>query len=81
MSHGLINTHKGLFQYNRLPFGVLRLPAFLSVTMENLLLNISYVYVRVNDILVSGTDGRDHLNNLEEVLKRRAEAGLRLQEK
>ncbi|XP_068723844.1 uncharacterized protein [Montipora capricornis] len=46
--------------------------------MENLLRNISYVIVRVDDILVSGADEEDHLNNLEDVLKRLAEAGLRL---
>ena len=46
--------------------------------MENLLRNISYVIVRVDDILVSGADKEDHLNNLEDVLKRLAEAGLRL---
>ena len=46
--------------------------------MENLLQNIPYVIVRVDDILVSGARDEDHLNNLEEVLKRLASAGLRL---
>ena len=32
-----INTHKGLFQYNRLPFGVSAAPAIFQRTMENLL--------------------------------------------
>ena len=31
------NTHKGLFQYNRLPFGVSAAPAIFQRTMENLL--------------------------------------------
>ena len=46
--------------------------------MENLLQNLPYVIVRVDDILVSGASDEDHLNNLEEVLKRLANAGLRL---
>ena len=46
--------------------------------MENLLRNIPYVIVRVDDILVSGACNEDHLNNLEEFLKRLASAGLRL---
>ncbi|VDI58342.1 Hypothetical predicted protein [Mytilus galloprovincialis] len=32
-----INTHKGLYQYNRLPFGVLSAPGVFQRTMENLL--------------------------------------------
>ena len=75
-----INTRKGLFQYNRLPFGVSSAPGIFQRNMEKLsgLQNISYVIVRVDDILVSSTDDEDHLSNLEEVLKRLAEAGLRL---
>ena len=42
--------------------------------MENPLRNIPYVIFRVDDILVSsdGACDEDHLNNLEEVLKRLA---------
>ena len=47
--------------------------------MENILQNIPYVIVRVDDILVSGASDEDHLSNLEEVLKRLVSAGLRLQ--
>ena len=43
--------------------------------MENLLQNIPYMIVRVDDILVSGASDEDHLSNLEEVLKRLASAG------
>lgn len=59
------------------PCGVSSAPGIFQRNMENLLQNISYVIVRVDDILVSGADDEDHLNNLEEVLKRFAEAGLR----
>ena len=31
-----VNTHKGLFMYNRLPFGVSSTPAVFQKTMENL---------------------------------------------
>ena len=46
-----INTHKGLFQYNRLPYGVSSAPGIFQRNMENLLQNIPYVIVRVDDIL------------------------------
>lgn len=64
-----INTHKGLFQYTRLPNGISSAPAIFQRNMENLLQNIPYVIVRVDDILVFGTSDESHLNNLEEVLK------------
>ena len=32
-----INTHKGLFPYDRLPFGVLSAPGIFQCTMESLL--------------------------------------------
>ena len=73
-----INTHKELFQYTRLPYGISSAPGISQRNMENLLQNIPYVIVRVDDILVSGASDEDHLNNLEEVLKRLASAGLRL---
>ena len=63
-----INTHKGLFQYNRLPFGVSSSPG------------IFHVVVRMDDILVSGEDDTAHLDNLSSVLSRLLEAGLRLRQ-
>lgn len=33
----MINTHKGLFKYNRLVFGVASSPAIFQRTMDNLL--------------------------------------------
>ena len=48
--------------------------------MENLLQVIPFVVVRVDDILVSGSNDEEHLANLE-VLKRLSEHGLRLKQK
>ena len=49
--------------------------------MENLLQGIPFAVVRVDDILVSGSNDEKHLANLEEVLKRLSEHGLRLKKK
>ena len=73
-----INTHKGLYQYNRLPFGVSSAPGIFQRTMENLLHGIPCVIVRVDDILVGGKDDVDHLSNLDAVLTTLSAAGLRL---
>ena len=74
-----INMHKGLFQYNRLPFRVFSALGIFQRAVENLLQGISHVIVRMDDILISGKDDNNHLANLESVLKKLSEAGLRLQ--
>ncbi|XP_062864462.1 uncharacterized protein K02A2.6-like [Trichomycterus rosablanca] len=73
-----INTHKGLYTYNRLPFGVSSAPAIFQRTMENLLQGVPRVAVYLDDILVTGVNDDEHLKNLAEVLRRLEEAGLRL---
>jgi hypothetical protein len=73
-----INTHKGLFEYCRLPFGVKSAPGIFQRALENLLRDVPFVIVRMDDILLSGLSDEDHLRNLREVLRRLSEAGLRL---
>ncbi|XP_037568287.1 uncharacterized protein K02A2.6-like [Dermacentor silvarum] len=72
-----INTQQGLFQYNRLPFGVASAPAIFQRHMENLLRCCRQTVVYFNDIFASGVSEEDHRNNLE-VLRRLNGAGLRL---
>ena len=73
-----ISTQHGLFQYERLPFGIKTAPALFQRTMETLLRDLRYVCVYIDDILVTGTDEQNHLNNLELVLQRLESAGLTL---
>ena len=73
-----INTHKGLFSYQRLPFGVSSAPGIFQRTMETLLQGIPRVLVYLDDILITGTSPEEHMANLKEVLTRLHEAGLRL---
>ena len=63
-----IYTHKGLFHYNRLPFGISLAPAIFQRFMENLLQGINVVCVYFDDILVTGSSSEDHLQNLDKVL-------------
>ena len=77
----VINTHKGLYQYNRLPFGVASAPAIFQKTMEGVLQGIDHVTVYLDDILVTGKNEEEHLHNLEKVLIRLQQAGMRLKKK
>ena len=71
-----VNTHHGLYRYNRLPFGVASAPALFQRAMDTVLQGIPNVICYIDDILVSGKDHSHHLKNLEEVLKRLLEEGI-----
>ena len=75
----VINTHKGLFRYNRLLFGIASAPGIFQRVMESLLNGIPGVLVYLDDILITGPTDVDHLKSLQETLSRLEEAGLRLQ--
>ena len=49
-----INTHKGLYQYKRLPFGIASAPAIFQRIIEMVLIDIPSVAVYLDDILVTG---------------------------
>ena len=73
-----INTHRGLFRYTRLPFGVAAAPAIFQRTMESLLGDLPHVCMYLDDILVTGESETAHLQNLASVLERLTSAGVRL---
>ncbi len=73
-----INTHKGLFVYNRLPFGISSAPAIFQRCIETLLRGLKGVSVYLDDILITGATLEEHLTNLDAVLYKLHEAGLRL---
>ncbi len=73
-----INTHRGLFQYNRLPFGVASAPAIFQRHIEMLLQDIEGVSIYLDDVLIAGSTHEEQLHRLTEVLKRLQNAGMRL---
>ena len=77
----VINTHKGLFRYTRLPFGIASAPAIFQRVIEGLLQGIEGVVTYLDDVLISGSSEEQHLVALEEVLSRLEKAGLRVRSK
>ena len=73
-----INTSKGLFEYERLPYGVSSSPGIFQRIMEQLLQNIPMTVVYLDDVLVTGKTPEEHDRNLEFGLSRFQEAGLHL---
>ena len=72
-----INTSMGLFQYNRLVFGITSAPAIWQRTMDQILEGTSGISCILDDMIVTGESDAEHLANLEEVLRRLHFHGLR----
>lgn len=73
----VINTHKGLFCYNRLPFGIASAPAIFQRTIEYVLQGLPGVQAYLDDVLIA--DANDKPNtNLQAVLQRFREYGIKL---
>ena len=64
-----INTHKGLYQYTRVLFGIVSVLALFQKIMDTVLQGIPSTICYLDDILVMGKSDEEHLRNLEEVLK------------
>ena len=76
-----INTHCGLYEYLRLPYGVSPAVGIFQRAMENILKGLPGVCIYLDDILVTGKDDEEHLQNLKNVLQELNRNGLKLQKK
>lgn len=73
-----INTHKGLFWYNRLPFGVKTAPSIFQQTMDAMLTGIMGATAFIDDIIISGTSQDELLQRLITVLDRIQQYGFHI---
>ena len=55
-----INTHRGVYRYTCLPFGVASAPAMFQKIMDSILQGIPKVICYIDDILVTGKDDEDY---------------------
>ncbi|OUC43788.1 putative zinc knuckle [Trichinella nativa] len=74
----VINTHKGLYHYNRLPFSVASAPAIFQKVMNTMLAGIPNVAAYLDDIILTGATDDEHQRTLKLVLGRLKEFGLRI---
>ena len=73
-----VTTHKGLYRYKRLHFGIASAPAVFQRIMEQILQGIPRVVVYLDDLLITGRNEAEHLDVLKQVLERLRQYGLRL---
>ena len=73
-----INTHKGLFRFNRLAYGISTAPAIFQQTMDQILDGIDHVVCFMDDILVSAPTIGEHLVVLDKVMSRLEKYGVRM---
>ena len=64
-----INTHKGFYQYTRLPFGIASAPAVFQRTMDTILQGVEGMACYIDDIIITGKTTEEHLEHMEEVLR------------
>ena len=74
-----INIHRGLYRYKRLPFGIASSPAIFQQTTDIILQGLEHVAAIQDDILITGKDDEQHIQNLNTVLSPLDTYGLRLQ--
>lgn len=75
-----INTHKGLFRYERLPFGVKTAPAIFQQIMDTMLSDLDYTIAYLDDILVKSESVNEHKHHLRKVFERLRSYGFKVKE-
>ncbi|KAL3075935.1 hypothetical protein niasHS_012852 [Heterodera schachtii] len=74
-----INTHRGLFQYQRLPFGIKSAPSIFQKAMDQLTSGIPGVFAYLDDIIIASADHSQHVAALIELFSRIQDYGFRVQ--
>ncbi|XP_049268704.1 uncharacterized protein K02A2.6-like [Rhipicephalus sanguineus] len=72
----VINTHQGLYSYNRLAFGISSAPALFQRRIESLLRDLPRVRVYLDDIIIA--EKQQDTSTLRQVFQRLRDSGLQL---
>ena len=73
-------THRGLWQFIRMPFGYKNGPSIFQRVMQNVLAPFLWIFalVYIDDIVIFSRSFEDHLGHLDQVFKAVAETGITL---
>ena len=74
-----VNTRRWQYRYTRLPYGVASAPAIFQRVMDTILQGLPGVICYIEDILITGSDDKEHLKNLKAVFERLQSHGLHCQ--
>ena len=74
-------TPFGRFVYKRIPFGISSGPEIFHREMSHLLTGIPGVICNIDDVLISGSNQKEHDERVQQVLQRMREAGMTLNDK
>ena len=70
--------HVGLFEYNKLPFGLANGPSIFQELMFNVLEGLDYCFAYIDDILIYSESLEEHLKHSQAVFDRLSQHGLKL---
>ncbi|PIO68609.1 reverse transcriptase, partial [Teladorsagia circumcincta] len=73
-----INTHQGLYRFNRLPFGVKPAPGIFQQCIDALIAGLDGTAAYLDDILVTGRTIDEHNTRLDAVFQRIQDYGFRV---
>ena len=76
-------THRGLYEFTRMPFGMCNAAATFQRLMECVLSGMIWksCFAYIDDVLVGSCTFNEHLGNLQQVFSQLRKAGLRLKAK
>ena len=73
-----INIHRGLFQFTRLPFGVITAPAIFQQIMDTMLTGVEGTAAYVDDIIIVGQSNQELTERISRVLTCIQDVGFQL---
>ena len=82
-SKSAFTTHRGLYEFTRMSFGLCNAPATFQRLMQRVLAGLEWdsCFVYLDDILIASSTFEEHLRHLREVFERLRQAHLRLKPK
>ena len=75
-----ISTHKGLFKFNRLAFGVKTAPAVFQQIIDTMLAGLDFLIGYLDDILMRSQDTEEHRTHVFQVFSRIQDYGFTLKD-